>query len=216
MNKTPEKIKNLFNKIAKNYDKLNDIISFGMQKFIKYNCIKLLDKNKNSTLLDLCTGTGDLITIAKIENSIGVDFSENMLEEAKKKHPKYKFIQADCTELPFENNIFDIITISYGLRNIENREKALKEIYRVLRPNGQFLHLDFGNNNIIRRIFEKIVPTLVKLLNADDDAYKYLIQSIKDFPEPQNLKKEVENQGFKLKTQRFFIFKSICCQIYTK
>ncbi len=216
MNKSPHKIQKMFDNIAKNYDKLNDIISFGMQKRIKQKCINLLNINENEKLLDLCTGTGDLISLANVKNSIGVDFSENMLAIAKIKHPEHKFIQADCTCLPFEDNSFDVITMGYGLRNIENREQALKEIYRVLKPNGEFLQLDFGNKNFAGKIFEILVPNLAKIMNADENAYKYLVESKQDFPEPKNLIKEIENYGFRIKTSEFFAFNAISCQIFTK
>ena len=216
MNKSPKNIQKIFNTIAKNYDKLNDIISFGMQKRIKQKCINFLNISENTKLLDLCTGTGDLISLAKVKNSIGVDFSENMLTIAKNKHPEYEFIQADCTRLPFGDNSFDIITMGYGLRNIENRKQALKEIYRVLKPNGEFLQLDFGNKNFAGKFFEILVPNFAKMMNADKDAYKYLVESKQNFPEPKELIKEIEKQGFKIKTYKFFIFNAISCQIFTK
>ena len=149
MNKSPQNIQNMFNLIANNYDKLNSIISFGFNNIIKLACIKSLCIKPNEKVLDLCTGTGDLIRfIKKYSNNItGVDFSENMLKIARKKFKDTEFIEADCTQLPFADNSFDIITMGYGLRNIENRTKALKEVYRVLKPNGKFLHLDFGEKN---------------------------------------------------------------------
>ena len=98
MNKAPHKIQKMFDNIAKNYDKLNDIISFGMQKRIKQKCIKLLNINTKTKLLDLCTGTGDLISMANVKDSIGVDFSEKMLGIARVKHPNYNFINTNCQQ----------------------------------------------------------------------------------------------------------------------
>ena len=216
MNKAPHKIQKMFDNIAKNYDKLNDIISFGMQKRIKQKCIKLLNINTKTKLLDLCTGTGDLISMANVKDSIGVDFSEKMLEIARVKHPNYNFINTNCSVLPFDDNSFDIITMGFGLRNIENREQVLKEIYRVLKPNGEFLQLDFGNKNFIGKIFEILIPNLVKFTSADKNAYEYLVQSKREFPEPKELIKEIEQSGFKLKICKFFTFKAISCQIFTK
>lgn len=216
MNKAPSEIKKMFNSIASNYDRMNNIISFGMHKIIKKSCIKLLQINTDTQLLDLCTGTGDFISMTDVKNSIGVDFSENMLDIARKKHPKHNFLQADCTELPFNDNCFDIITMGYGLRNIENREKALKEIYRVLKPNGKFLQLDFGNKNFAGKLFEILTPIIVKITNGNNNAYKYLIESKKDFPSPEELIKEIENYGLKLKTCKYYLFRSISCQIFTK
>lgn len=218
MNKSPEKIKTMFNKIAQSYDKMNNIISLGTDKIIKLNCIKQLKIKSGMRILDLCTGTGD---IAWIINKLypdtqvtGVDFSEEMLDIARRKVTKTEFINADCTNLPFDNNSFDIITICYGLRNIEDRKQALQEIYRVLKPNGKLLHLDFGEKNSAGKIFESFVPLIAKFLSTEPDSYKYLVKSKQDFPAPNELIKEFE--GFRLKKRFDFLLKSISCQIYEK
>ena len=128
INKNPEKIKKLFNEISSYYDNMNNIISFGLHKVIKTSAIKLLDIKKNSIILDLCCGTGDITKIVnkyfKSSKVIGVDSSNKMLEKAKIKNPDNLFIEADCTCLPFKDNEFDYVVISFGLRNIENRENT--------------------------------------------------------------------------------------------
>lgn len=218
MNKSPQNIQNMFNLIANNYDKLNSIISFGFNNIIKSACIKSLHINPNEKVLDLCTGTGDLIKfIKKYSNNVtGVDFSENMLKIARKKFKDTEFIEADCTQLPFDDNSFDIITMGYGLRNIENRTKALQEVYRVLKPNGKFLHLDFGEKNFAGKIFETAVMNLIKFFTENTSSYYYLVKSKQDFPNPKELINETETCHFKLLKRLDYLFKAISAQIYTK
>lgn len=215
MNKSPEKIKNMFNMLAVTYDRMNNIISLGTDKIIKLNCIKQLDIKNGAKILDLCTGTGDIAEIIKglypKAQITGADFSENMLEIARKRVKGVEFINADCTNLPFEDNSFDFVTICYGLRNIENRKQAIREISRVLKNGGKLMHLDFGEKNFAGKIFEKVAPLVAKLFSPNAEAYKYLVRSKQDFPAPDELIKEFEN--FKLKKRCDFLFKSISCQI---
>ena len=113
--------------------------------------IKSLNLNKHAKILDLCTGTGDLAGILKKEypeaKIIGVDFSREMLKLARIKNPEVGFLEADCTQLPFKEEHFDLCIISFGLRNIENISKVLGEIYRVLKKGGKFINLDLGKPN---------------------------------------------------------------------
>ena len=140
------KIKELFNKLARNYDKNNNVISFGLHNLIKKDIVKKIEIKKNATILDLCTGTGDIIDyILKQYNPkriVGVDFSSKMLTLARKRFKNIanvKLINANATCLPFCYNTFDYLTISFGFRNIKHKTRALKEMKRVLKPNGKFL-----------------------------------------------------------------------------
>jgi len=217
MDKNPEKIKQMFNDIAKSYDFNNNIISFGFHKYVKQLAINSFQFEGNC--LDLCTGTGDIAEILykKGCNVTGLDFSKNMLEIARKKHPYIEFIEGDCTSLPFENNSFDAITISFGLRNIEDYNKALKEIYRVLKPNGKIFHLDFCKENILANIlYDFIIPKLVKIFYGNNLPYKYLVQSKQEFFDLKTLQHIFETQNFKFKTQKIFLFGTIASQSYIK
>ena len=130
LDKTPETIHTMFNMIAKKYDLANNIMSFGMQKYCKNSAIKMLDIKSNSNVIDLCCGTGDLSAIIKKFNPdcqiTGIDFSENMLKIAKSKHKNIQFWQGDVTNLPYEDNFFDIAVMGFGLRNILNAEKSVE------------------------------------------------------------------------------------------
>ena len=134
------------------YDFINDLMSFGLHKKIKEESIKRLNIKPNSIVLDLCCGTGDLAKIIKQKHSdstvIGVDFSSKMLELAKEKVKDVEFIEMNVQNMSFSDNYFDCVVCSFGLRNVEHIDKALYEIHRVLKPEGKFLHLDFGNKNI--------------------------------------------------------------------
>ncbi len=220
LDKTPETIHTMFNMIAKKYDLANNIMSFGMQKYCKNSAIKMLDIKSNSNVIDLCCGTGDLSAIIKKFNPdcqiTGIDFSENMLKIAKSKHKNIQFWQGDVTNLPYEDNFFDIAVMGFGLRNILNAEKSVEEVYRVLKPNGQFLHLDFGRKNLSSKIYETITPILTKIFTDNPKAYSYLIKSKREFPEPQDLIKDFESKGFKLKKRKDFIFGVISAQLMQK
>ena len=220
IDKSPKIIKNMFDQISQNYDRMNRIISFGTDKIIKKKCIKLLNIAEKSIVLDLCTGTGDLVKIIKSfhpEVTItGVDFSKNMLNIAQKSIKNAKFINADVTSLPFDKDFFDIITISYGLRNIENRTQAIQEMFRVLKTGGKVLHLDFVEKTLPVKIFENITPIIAKFLHQNYKSYKYLAKSKQAFPTPAELIREFEKEGFQFKQRKDFIMKSISAQVFTK
>ena len=160
-------IKNLFDNLSNKYDFMNNIISFSTHKTIKEKAIKALNIKPNSKVLDLCCGTGDLGAIIKeIEPTcdvVGVDFSSQMLEIARKKHPNITFWEADATNLSFEKNSFDYIVMGFGLRNIPQKNKVLENIYKILKTNGKFLHLDFGKQNKISKIYDNLILFLAKI-----------------------------------------------------
>ena len=217
--KNPQKIKEMFDNISSYYDKMNDYMSFFTHKNIKKSSIKMLDIKPDALILDLCCGTGDLCGIisslypkAKV---IGLDFSREMIKLAKQKYPQITFINDDCTNLPFENE-FDFVTIGFGLRNIENRELAISQIYKSLKSGGKFLHLDFGKHNKISKIFDKIVPVWVKLLKKEAQSYEYLLQSKNTYPEPDKLIEEFENAGLKFARKKDFLFGAISAQVMKK
>ena len=220
IDKTPEKIKNMFDEISFYYDKMNNYMSLGSHIFVKYLALKELGLKPRTMLLDVCCGTGDFTKlISKFfprVKVIGLDFSEKMLKVAKEKNPKGVFMQGDCTNLSFDDGEFDYVTIGFGLRNIQDRQKAISEIYRVLSENGKFMHLDFGEHNLISKIFDLIVILLAKILKKDWHAYEYLLQSKEDFPSPDKLIQEFENLGFKYVKKCNYLFGVISVQIMQK
>ncbi|MFH0702675.1 MAG: bifunctional demethylmenaquinone methyltransferase/2-methoxy-6-polyprenyl-1,4-benzoquinol methylase UbiE [bacterium] len=193
----------MFNSLAKDYDKMNNIISFGLHSIIKKKALKNVQIKPGMQILDICTGTGDIaILLAKNLNMscqiTGVDFSENMLDIAAKKSNNLKnirFIKANALNLPFENNSFDISFISFGLRNLEDLKKGLLEMKRITKKEGYIINLDLGKpkniiGNLFRLYFLNIVPVLGKLFyhnNLNFNPYKYLPESSNDFPSQEKL-----------------------------
>lgn len=220
LNKSPETIHTMFNMLAENYDKINEIMSLGTQKFVKERALSKLNITPHAGVIDLCCGTGDLAKIIKTiqpdAGVIGIDFSERMLEIAKNKYHNIKFYQGDVTNLPYEDNSFDIAVMGFGLRNIQNAEKAVEEVYRILKPNGYFLHLDFGKKNFVNMIYDKLFPLIIKNFTDNHSAYRYLFESKKMFPEPQDLIKDFESKGFKFVSKDDYLFGVISSQIMTK
>lgn len=220
LDKTPKNIQTMFNLIARNYDKINDIMSFGLQKIVKTKAVKNLSIKPHDNVIDLCCGTGDLSQIIKTLQPkaciIGIDFSQNMIDIAKSKNQSIKYLQGDVTSLPFEDDFFDIAVMGFGLRNILNAEKAVEEVHRILKPGGQFLHLDFGKKNWANKIFDFFFPFLIKLFTENHYAYEYLIKSKKSFLEPDDLIKDFTAKGFEFKMRQDYLFGVISAQIMTK
>lgn len=211
-----EIISAMFDKLAADYDRNNNIISLFTHKIIKYLVIASVGKlPQNPKILDLCTGTGDIAVMLKNRyksaNVVGVDFSKEMLNIARKKHSQIDFICADCLNLPFKDDTFDLATISFGLRNTENYEKAVIEINRVLKSGGIFVHLDFDKKSkLADYVFEKIVKSF------KNENYEYLLKSKKEFPDSAQLIKLIEQNGFKhLKTNNYLLG-IISAQYFTK
>lgn len=205
-NKTPEKIQELFNHIAPHYDQNNDIISLFLHRWIKRSVIWELPELPNEPkILDLCTGTGDIAKLLhkRYPNAqiTGVDFSEEMLKIAREKHKNIKnikFIEGDCLSLPFENETFDLVTISFGLRNTADYAKVVSEIRRVLKLGGKFVHIDFGQGTeFSNKVFVEIVKFIAQV--QEDESYIYLLDSKNTFPSPEELIKLFE--AYKLKTE---------------
>ena len=200
--KTPQKITKIFDEISGYYDKMNNFISLGTHYFIKKIALKNLKIRQNSYILDLCCGTGD--------------FTQIMIKLAKHKNPQKVFMHGDCTNLPFKDREFDYITVGFGLRNVDNRQKALSEIYRTLKTGGKFMHLDFGRHGFGGKCFDFWVPILVKIFGVNHENYHYLIESKNEYPEPQVLIKEFETHGFKLVKRQDFLFGAVSYQILEK
>lgn len=218
--KNPKKIQSMFDEISSGYDLMNNFISLGTHFVIKFITVLDLKIKHNANILDLCCGTGDFTKIiSKVRPDakvIGLDFSKNMIKLAKTKNPNGVFMQGDCTDMPFKNNEFDYITMGFGLRNIENRDIALEQIYRVLKQGGYFLHLDFGRQVYLSNIFDFIVLFWARIFKKNFEHYQYLLNSRKSFPEPDALICEFNRAGFKVCRRHDFLFGIISAQILKK
>ncbi|WOE70426.1 bifunctional demethylmenaquinone methyltransferase/2-methoxy-6-polyprenyl-1,4-benzoquinol methylase UbiE [Hydrogenimonas thermophila] len=219
-----EKIVSMFDEIASTYDMTNRVLSMGIDKsWRKKGCdktLELLDRNKDLTVLDVACGTGDMLQWWKdrgeaagvtFKRFIGVDPSEGMLEVAKEKVDYAEFIVAKAQDMPVEENTADILSISYGIRNVVDRQEAINEFYRVLKPGGMVVILEFTKRDksglkgkIVDFYMHKILPTIGGLVSRNYEAYRYLPDSIEGFLTTEMLQQELESAGFTMQyTQAF-------------
>lgn len=220
MDKSSNTIQTMFNSIADRYDFNNNFISLGLHKIIKYKCIKMLNLDKTPFILDLCTGTGDVARLLQLvypkSKIIAVDFSQEMLKIARKKSKHITFLEENCLNLPFDEESFDCCTMSFGLRNIEDKNKSLNEIHRVLKEDGLFLHLDFGaGNKVVDFVFE-VLTKFLKKFYKNSKPYQYLIESKQAFEHPNKLIEMFYDHGFRLWKKKEFLFGIIAVQIMIK
>ena len=199
----------VFQDVFDKYDLMNDLMSLGIHRLWKKNFINWLNPQKNTTLVDVASGTGD---IAKLYlNKINykghvccVDESKEMLNinrEKLKGNINVKWFCSSAEKLPFKNNYFDYYTISFGIRNINNINNALKEAYRVLKPGGRFLCLEFSKveNEILNKLYKtysKSIPQLGKFIVGKSGPYEYLINSIEKFYSQEKFFQQIKKQNF--------------------
>jgi len=207
-----EQVEQMFDTISKDYDGLNRIISFGIDVKWRKKVIRLIKERDPKQILDIATGTGDLIISlaeSEAEQLIGLDLSDGMLEIGRQKISKkdldgrIEMIQGDSEAIPFENNSFDAITVAFGVRNFEHLEKGLSEIYRVLKPGGIFVVLETAvpTKTPYKQgytIYSKyILPVIGRLFSKDPKAYKYLCESASVFPFGERFNNILRKIGFK-------------------
>jgi len=207
-----QQVSQMFDNIAPHYDLLNKVLSLGIDKIWRKTAIKLLEEDNPQYILDVATGTGDVaLQIAKQlqpKKIVGIDISNEMLAIGRKKIAKQnlqKIItleEADSENLPFEDNTFDAITVAYGVRNFENLEKGLSEMYRVLKPNGKMIVLEFSKptmfpfKQLFNFYFANILPTIGKWTSKDPKAYRYLYESVQAFPDGNKFVAILDKLGF--------------------
>ncbi|AZU37759.1 bifunctional demethylmenaquinone methyltransferase/2-methoxy-6-polyprenyl-1,4-benzoquinol methylase [Wolbachia endosymbiont of Bemisia tabaci] len=207
-------VKEVFDSVANCYDIMNDIMSLGMHRLWKEKMVSSVHFKKNSKVLDIAGGTGDIaIRIARGEPSAQVtvcDINQNMLDKGRDKainsnQLNFNWVCANAESLPFEDSEFDYYTVAFGIRNFSDRKRALSEAYRVLKPNGQFVCLEFApmhyQNEIFTKFYDlysfKVIPKIGSIVAKDKGSYEYLVRSIREFPTQTNFKMEIEEVGFK-------------------
>ena len=209
-------VRDVFNSVANKYDLMNDLMSGGLHRWWKKEMINEVKASEGNSLLDLAAGSGDISfgIIKSLKNkSINVscvtsDINEEMLKQAKRRavdenigqNIDFKII--DGENIPYPENSFDFVTIAFGIRNVTNIPKALSEIFRVLKPGGKFICLEFSDvkNEMFKKIYDiysfNIIPKVGKLVANDEESYKYLVESIKMFPAADDFKKMIDDAGF--------------------
>ncbi len=207
-----EQVAKMFDNISENYDGLNRVISLGIDVSWRKKVVKLVGENNPKQILDIATGTGDLaIMMASLnpDKIIGLDISKGMLEVGKKKiakanlSEKIEMIVGDSEDMPFKDNTFDAITVSFGVRNFENLDKGLTEIKRILKPNGKLVILETSNPTKFpfkqgyKLYTTLILPIIGKLFSKDKVAYSYLSESANHFPFGVAFNNILQKNGFK-------------------
>ncbi|WP_294610200.1 bifunctional demethylmenaquinone methyltransferase/2-methoxy-6-polyprenyl-1,4-benzoquinol methylase UbiE [uncultured Gilliamella sp.] len=208
-----KRVADVFHSVASKYDVMNDLMSFGIHRIWKKITIEYSSVRKGQKVLDLAGGTGDLT--AKFSQLVGddglvvlADINESMLKVGRDKlrdkglFKNIEYVQANAEELPFADNYFDCITISFGLRNVTDKDKALCSMWRVLKPGGRLLILEFSKPQyqILNKAYDlysfTMLPLMGKIVANDADSYRYLAESIRMHPDQKTLKKMMENAGF--------------------
>lgn len=224
-------IEMMFDSIAGDYDRLNHLFSLGTDKrWRKVALKKVIDRTAAQNILDAACGTGDFsIAIARVANPLtkvqGADLSENMLSVMREKvkraglQDRISAIKANCEALPFEDDTYDVVTIAFGIRNFENREVALQEFRRVLKPGGKLLVLELSVplNRFLRRVynvyFTRVMPWLGGIISGEKAAYRYLPASVINFPAPAEWTATMTSCGYTSVTHNPFTFG--LCRMYT-
>ncbi|GAB4223400.1 MAG: bifunctional demethylmenaquinone methyltransferase/2-methoxy-6-polyprenyl-1,4-benzoquinol methylase UbiE [Francisella sp.] len=208
-----KKVNSVFHSVAAKYDLMNDLMSFGIHRLWKKQTITKSSVRKGDYVLDLAGGTGDLAykfcqMVGQQGKVILSDINSSMLEVGKEKLTNkgcvgnIEYVQANAECLPFPDNYFDCITISFGLRNVTDKDKALASMYRVLKPGGRLLVLEFSKPVIplLSKVYDeysfKALPFLGKIVTQDADSYRYLAESIRKHPDQETLKQMMYDAGF--------------------
>jgi demethylmenaquinone methyltransferase/2-methoxy-6-polyprenyl-1,4-benzoquinol methylase len=208
-----EKIQQMFGSIAPRYDFLNRMLSFGIDRRWRKKAVRLLKYREGGRILDVATGTGDVaLEIARTTppsiRITGADFCKEMVDlgQIKAAHSPYAgridFKVAPCEDLPFQNETFDSITIAFGIRNVVDRKLGLAEMWRVLRPGGRMIILEFSTprSQFFRQIyyfyFRRLLPIIGGLISKYN-AYKYLPDSVLEFPSHEEFAAMIEDAGFR-------------------
>ena len=203
-------VQNVFDQVYDQYDLMNDFMSLGIHRLWKKNLLNMMNPSPNQKLIDVACGTGDIARlflnyVNKSSQITCVDPNKGMIRKGKEKLYKFKnlnWIIAHAERLPMKNNLFDFYTISFGLRNTKNLDKTLSEAYRVIKPGGRFLCLEFSKIqnsglNFIYKNYSKLIPSIGKLIVGEKEPYEYLTKSIENFINQDELIDLMKKNNFK-------------------
>jgi len=203
-------VENVFDQVYDQYDLMNDFMSLGVHRLWKKDLLYMMNQSPNQNLIDVACGTGDIAklfikNVNKFSQITCVDPNKGMIKKGKEKLKNNKnlnWIIASAENLPTDDDSFDFYTISFGLRNTKNLNKALKEAYRVLKPGGRYFCLEFSKIqnsglNFIYKNYSKIIPSIGKIIVGEKEPYEYLINSIEEFVNQEQLIDLMKKNNFK-------------------
>lgn len=212
------RVRGVFGSVASRYDLMNDAMSLGIHRLWKDAMLDWLAPRAGQKLLDVAGGTGDIafrfLKRAGHGHATVLDLTEQMLAEGRKRAEAERlgdsldWVVGDAMALPFADNSFDVYTISFGIRNVTRPERALSEAYRVLRPGGRLMVLEFSTvpNDLMSRIYDlysfHIIPRLGQAIANDRDSYRYLVESIRRFPDQESFLAMIRGAGFEIAKYR--------------
>lgn len=205
LNKEPHEVAAMFDAVAKKYDITNDVLSLGQTRSWRKAVVKAVNPRPGLKVLDLAAGTGTSTRpfYAAGAEAVACDFSAGMIEVGRVQYPHLDFVQGDALNLPFENESFDVVTISFGLRNVQDPARALSEMLRVTKSGGQLVVCEFSHptwspfRTVYLEYLMKALPAIATKVSSNADAYVYLAESIRDWPTQSELAELIHSVGWK-------------------
>lgn len=204
LGKDPDEVAAMFDAVARRYDLVNDLLSLGRTKAWRKRVVKIIDPKPGKKILDIAAGPGSSSEPLHRAGAevVAMDFSEGMLAQGRKSRPFLNFIKGDALNIPFPENEFDITTISFGLRNTNDYEKALREAHRVTKPGGKIVIVEFSTPTfpLFRTLYfnylMRSLPKIAAKTASNPDAYRYLSESILAWPNQAELSQKMSDNGW--------------------
>jgi len=207
LGKDPARVSGMFDQVAKNYDRTNTVLSMGNDQLWRAATTRAVAPRPGQRILDLAAGTGaSSVSLARSgAEVVAADFSPGMIAEGRRRHdgiPNLTFVEADATKLPFEEGSFDTVTMSFGLRNVNEPRTALQELLRVTKPGGRLVVCEFSHppsrafNGLYGFYNSRVLPVVAKTVSSNAEAYEYLNESIRDWPNQRTLAEWIRQAGW--------------------
>lgn len=207
LGKDPKRVSGMFDQVAAAYDRTNSVLSLGNDRFWRVATLRAVAPQRGERILDLAAGTGtsSMAFVPSGAHVVAADFSRGMIEEGRRRHgdvPNLEFVQADATDLPFADGEFDAVTMSFGLRNVIDPRRALRELRRVTRPGGRIVVCEFSHppsrafDGLYRFYNDRVLPIVAKAVSSNAEAYDYLNESIRDWPDQPTLAGWMRDAGW--------------------
>ncbi|MDQ3095138.1 MAG: demethylmenaquinone methyltransferase [Actinomycetota bacterium] len=205
LDKLPRDVAAMFDDVAERYDVTNDVLSLGQDRRWRRAVVTAVDAQPGDRVLDLAAGTGTSTVPFAFEGALAVpcDFSVGMLRVGKRARPRLPFVAGDATRLPFADATFDVVTISFGLRNVVDYQRGLLEMHRVTRPGGKLVVCEFGQpthapfRTLYAEYLTKALPAVARRISSNPDSYVYLAESIQAWPDQQALATVIAEAGWR-------------------